>query len=52
MTSLSGQLPAGGLKEQLATVFTQIKEAQTLDVNGDELVSGVSWPWSHSHNSL
>lgn len=39
MSSLTGQLPPTGIKEQLATIYKQIREAQTLDVNGDEMVS-------------
>ena len=40
--------PPGCIKEQLGTIFKQISEAQTLDVNGDEMVSrqagcGVVW---------
>lgn len=30
--------PPSGIKEQLGTIYKQIKEAQTLDVNGDEMV--------------
>lgn len=30
--------PPGCIKEQLGTIFKQISEAQTLDVNGDEMV--------------
>ena len=31
--------PSGGIKEQLGTIFKQIREAQTLDVHGDEMVN-------------
>ena len=31
--------PSGGIKEQLGTIFKQIREAQTLDVHGDEMVT-------------
>ncbi len=40
MASLSGQNLPGGVNDQLGILFTQIGEAQTLDSNGDELVSG------------
>ena len=33
-------LPPGGVKEQLSIIFKLIREAQTLDVNGDEMVAG------------
>ena len=31
--------PPGGVKEQLGIIFKLIREAQTLDVNGDEMVA-------------
>lgn len=39
---MAGQPPPGGIKEQLGTIYKQIKEAQTLDVNGDEMVGRYS----------
>lgn len=49
MSSQAGPPPHGGVKEQLGTIFKQISEAQTLDINGDEMVSvGMSMSWFHS----
>lgn len=42
MSSLTVQLPPGGVKEQLVTIYKLIREAQTLDENGDEMVSVVA----------
>lgn len=39
---MAGQPPPGDIKEQLGTIYKQIKEAQTLDVNGDEMVGRYS----------
>ena len=39
MSSLGGQHLPGDVSDQLGRAFTQIGEAQTLDCNGDELVS-------------
>ena len=36
--STSGLSLTGSVKEQLGTIYKQIREAQTLDVNGDEMV--------------
>ncbi len=43
---------SGGVKEQLSTIYKQIREAQTLDVHGDEMVGIVKdWAVLDSHTT-